>query len=126
MNEQTVDMQDLHAEHLSWKKDLEFYLDDLAVLTHRLEDVVTKNGNGEIMRWVEHYQNQFIRQQEVNDEIRHQINVHEDLLVKKKKKGAEAKSSVGDHRHMRATMDTYKSMYHDLKTEFMVFLTKAL
>ncbi|MCB9319515.1 MAG: hypothetical protein H6570_09550 [Lewinellaceae bacterium] len=124
MKEYTVDMQDLHAEHLSWKNDLEFYLDDLAVLTHRLEEIATGNHDSEAMRWVEHFQNQFIRQREVNDEIRHQINVHEDLLVSIARNGAVEHKPIGDHRSMRTAMDTYKQMFRDLKSEFMTFVVK--
>ncbi|HPG08974.1 MAG TPA: hypothetical protein P5275_19920 [Saprospiraceae bacterium] len=125
MKEYTVDMQDLHAEHLSWKNDLEFYLDDLGVLTHRLEEIATGNPDSEAMRWVEHFQNQFIRQREVNDEIRHQINVHEDLLVRIAKTEPGEHGPIGDHRSMRSAMDTYKQMFKELKSEFMAFAVQA-
>ena len=70
----------LHTEHIDWLKQLQFYKDDLGVLQKHLEEAAAKNSSYETRAHVERFQNQFIRQNEVIDELRHEIKQHENEL----------------------------------------------
>ncbi|MCB0786643.1 MAG: hypothetical protein KDC02_20845, partial [Flavobacteriales bacterium] len=65
----TKHINDLHFEHQVWLNNLRFYKDEIAIFEHRLEDVVTRNTDREFLAQVEHFQNQYIREKEVIDEL---------------------------------------------------------
>jgi len=55
---------------------LSFYKDELRILESRLIEVAGKNTGFETSREIEHFQNQFILQQNNISELRHKINKH--------------------------------------------------
>lgn len=62
------------TDHTIWAKGLEFYRDELELMTKRLLDVSGKNTNEEATKGVEHFQNQFFIQQKNISDLRHQVN----------------------------------------------------
>ena len=62
------------TDHTIWAKGLEFYRDELELMTKRLLDVSGKNTNEEASKGVEHFQNQFFIQQKNISDLRHQVN----------------------------------------------------
>ncbi|MBO6518229.1 MAG: hypothetical protein JJ975_16960, partial [Bacteroidia bacterium] len=75
-------LTELHKEHVAWSKNLGFYRDEIETFKHRLEEIIVRNTKTEVTAQVEHFQNQFIRQNEVIDELLHDINAEESLIVK--------------------------------------------
>ena len=71
-----------HAEHVEWANKLLFYKDDLTVMQNRLDEIAKKNTANDVMKSVEHFQNQFKIQREQIDLLKHEINVHEDAIEK--------------------------------------------
>lgn len=119
---------ELHSERTEWINKLQFFKDDIAALKNRLEEIVALNSKNDIRAQVEHFQNQFIRQLEVNDELRHQINREEQAFV-----AAESKNPVAtdhktapDHTHLRDQVETYEKLFKELRTEFNSFVSKTL
>ncbi|MEZ4951059.1 MAG: hypothetical protein R2879_21215 [Saprospiraceae bacterium] len=113
-----------HLEHRLWRNELSFYADEINIYEHQLEELVGK-GIKEMMPQLEQFQNSFIRQKEVLDEINHEINVHEQALA-----GAMANDSNGatgelyDHAGAQDKYETFKKIYGELKTDFFQFLKK--
>ena len=62
------------TDHTIWSKGLEFYRDELELMTKRLLDISSKNTSVEANKGVEHFQNQFIIQQKNISDLRHQVN----------------------------------------------------
>ncbi|MEI6508929.1 MAG: hypothetical protein WCO54_10615 [Bacteroidota bacterium] len=121
-------ISELHSEHFEWLDKLSFNKDEIQVFNKRLGEILKANNVREVAAQVEHFQNQFIRQREVIDELRHEIKQYENNLTKQ----VEANPVASDHRFtvdhpvLRDQMETYEKIYSDLKTEFNHFLSKTL
>jgi hypothetical protein len=123
---QAIHYTDLHFEHEVWAKELSFLKDEVAFFERRLGELVTKNTDKDMLAQLEQFQNRFIRQKEVNDELNHDINVHEDKLQQFIEEHPVAIDHVrfNDQATLRDKMDTNRKIYADLKTEYFKFMAK--
>lgn len=119
---------DLHFDHMEWLNALRFYKDELGIFEHRLEDIVRRNTHAEVMAELEHFQNQFIREREVIDELRHDIKQHENLIEKEAKDHPVAVDHryFTDHVELRDRMETYEKIYRELRHDYSRWLAKRL
>lgn len=119
-------MTDLHFEHEMWNKELDFCDDEIKLLTKRLEEVTAKNTDRDMLREVEHFQNQFIVQKQNVDTFKHNINVKEHGLAEFAKEHPVAVDHVHfeDHGKMRDTMEGFAKNYNELKQDFRRFVAK--
>ena len=126
--EQKKHVNDLHQLYTGWLKDLAFYKDELGTFGKRLEEVVTQNNKKEILASVEHFQNQFIRQNELIDELRHTYNEKELGLVSNVLANPIASDRViyQDPADLKEEFETFKRIYREMKVEFESFLSKTL
>ncbi len=62
MNSTKEKIYNQHAENMVWTNTINFYKDDLKVLSKRLEELVSKNNQSDFLKSAEHFQNQFIIQ----------------------------------------------------------------
>jgi hypothetical protein len=116
------EIQTLHFEHKLWLNELKFFADELIIYNHRLEDLVDKSNDKEMLASLEHFQNQFIRQKEVLDTLTHDINIHEKSLKAVFEGKIEADTDY--HEYLRDQVDTFKKIYNELKAEFYRFMAK--
>ena len=116
------DVQTLHFEHRLWSNELSFFYDEIAIFEHRLEELAQNYGERDTLAGVEHFQNQFIRQKEVLDQIRHDIGVHEQHLTRLAQAN-EKISNLDEEKHakMKDSMDIFRKIYQELKQEFYRF-----
>jgi hypothetical protein len=119
---------DLHFEHVHWQRELFFWEDELKSFTKRIEELVVRWTNNEMLAQLEHFRNQFIRQKEVIDELQHEINVHETNMNKLSKKDEDVldTSLAKNHIEFRNKMETQRHIYDDLKKYFFRFLSKYM
>lgn len=118
---------DLHAEHMEFMNKLRFYDDDVKVLQNRLDEVVTKNNGSELMKNVEHFQNQFIMRKEQIDEMKHAVKEHENYIQAKIGNNPAADHvSLADHPKMREDINTFETAFADMRKEFIGFLSKVM
>ncbi len=78
---------------------------------------------------VEHFQNQFIRQREVIDELKHEIRVNEESLSARLSNltGPEADTKrLVDHDITREKVLITRKIYQDLKEEYRSWLVRIL
>jgi hypothetical protein len=121
-------LSDQHTSHIEWVKELNFCADEIKTFNNRLEEVVMKNTKIEVTAQIEHFQNQFIRQKEVIDILKHDINAEENLLVE----NAKANNVATDHRKVEVNaklverMGMFTKIYNELKDEYMRFLTETM
>src|SRR5690349_12064055 len=70
----------LHHQSQDWLRELEFYKDELTILSNRLNEVATGNTNKEILAQTEHYLNRFVILRERLDTLKHDVNLrNEDI-----------------------------------------------
>lgn len=119
-------IDELHFEHRVWINGMNFYYDELKTFENRLEDLVQRNTKTEVTSQIEHFQNQFIRQKEVAEEIISKCKDHDKFLANQAKDHPIAIDHVlfADHTKLRDEVETYEKIYRELKTEFMNFLRK--
>ena len=124
LTEKRVHLQDLHSDHQLWLNTLRFCKDEITIFEHRLEDIAKRNTVTEVMAELEHFQNRYIREREVIDELRHDIKQHENHLEKFAIEHPVAVDHVlfTDHSGLRDRLSTFEKLYHELKVEFMRWL----
>lgn len=59
--------------HNDWLRGLDFYKQEIGILRNRLTEVAGKNSHPEVLKQVEHYENQFEIQKENIHRLRHDI-----------------------------------------------------
>jgi chromosome segregation ATPase len=120
-------LHELHAEHNEFLSVLAFAKDEIKTFKNRLDEVVTANNKAEVMAQVEHFENQFIRHNEVIDELKHEIHDCEVKIAKL----AESNNVATDHRkaddhvELRDQIETFNKIYAELKDDFKRFLEKT-
>jgi hypothetical protein len=121
-------ISDLHLDHKEWLNALRFYKDELAIFEHRLEEVAQRNTKQDVMAQLEHFQNQFIREREVIDELRHDIKARENEVEKEHKDNPVAIEHrwFNDHADLRDRFQTFERLYTELKGEFRRWLAERL
>ncbi|WP_425422038.1 hypothetical protein [Phaeodactylibacter xiamenensis] len=122
----TNSIEKLHFEHRLWMNELSFFSDELKIYEHRLEDLVIKNNDTQVLSLLEQFQNQFIRQREVLEELHHNIKVHEQKIGEAMRRGEEVPTDPDFHEYMKGEMESYRHIYNDLKRKFYGFLAKYL
>lgn len=119
-------IDELHFEHKVWINNMKFYLDELVIFENRLSELIQRNTKTEVTAQIEHFQNQFIRQREVAQQLISKCNDHEKFLVNQATEHPIAIDHVlfADHTKLRDEVTIYDKIYRELKTEFMSFLAK--
>jgi chromosome segregation ATPase len=120
-------IHELHAEHNEFLSVLAFAKDEIKTFKTRLNEVVTANNKQEVMAQVEHFENQFLRHNEVIDELKHEIHECEVRIAKLAEENNVATDhrKTDDHAELRDQMETFNKIYSELKTEFKKFLEKT-
>ncbi len=120
-----TDVQSLHFEHKLWDNELKFFTDEIGIFEHRLEEMVKNHEEPEVLARVEQFQNKFIRQKSVLEEMAHDIKIHEQTLSGLLKAGfSTPEHKVADHTFLRDRMDSFRRLYAELKTDFYRYLAQ--
>jgi hypothetical protein len=121
-------LSDLHFEHKTWLSELAFQKDELRSFQHRLEEVIPKYTNKEVLARAEQFQNKLMVHNEVVDTYRHDIKAHENELVDFTKEHPIAIDHVHftDHSALREKMETQRELYASFKKEFFRFLMETM
>ena len=119
---------DLYFEHKQWRRELFFWEDELRSFKNRLAELVIRSTDKNMLAQLEHYQNQFIRQQEVIDIMQHDINIHETSIARNSKKGKDMLDTILVKKHIefRNRMEIQRHIFGDLKKEFFKFLSEYM
>ncbi|MFZ5554329.1 MAG: hypothetical protein ACOZCO_14515 [Bacteroidota bacterium] len=117
----------LHVEHSQWLENLRFYSDELRFLRDKLAEVTAKNTSKTVVKMAEHFQNQFIIQENEIAELKHFINEHERYIEKNVGHNPAADhKSMADHMMERDRMETFEKLFKELKTDFKKFLSRTM
>ncbi|MBS1583861.1 MAG: hypothetical protein JST66_16805 [Bacteroidetes bacterium] len=126
--ERRVHITDLHSDHRIWLNALTFYKEEIGILEHRLQEIAERNTGTDVRAELEQFQNRFIRQREVIDELRHDLTVHEDALMREAREHPIAIDHhlFQDHVAQREAMDRFEELYRQLKAELMRWLMERM
>ncbi len=117
-------LQVVHFEHRLWANELNFFADELKIYEHQLEELVRRTDAKEAMQELEQFQNQFIRQKEVLDTLQHDIHIHEQKLGEALQRNEELPLDPNYHNFLKEQMESFHSIYADLKKRFYLFLSR--
>ena len=117
-------LQVVHFEHRLWVNELNFFADELKIYEHQLEELVKKANKKEAMQELEQFQNQFIRQKEVLDALQHDIHIHEQKLSEAVQEQQKLPLDPEYHNFLKEQMESFRSIYAELKKRFYLFLNK--
>lgn len=128
MSKKHIYLKDLHEEHKAWLNEVKLYDEEIASFENRLGEVVTKNTNKDLLANLEHFQNSLIRHKEVNDQIKHDINKHEQELAQFAEQNQVAldRKYFEDHPDLRENVQMERKLFAELKDELNNFLAKSM
>ena len=128
IDKKPIFISDLHFEHKLWNSELLFWQDEIGTFKHRLEELVGRFNDHEVLAKVEKYQNQFIRHKEVIDTLKHDIKAAEHTIAVYAVEHPEDvnKEYFEDHESLRDRIEMQRKIYGELKTNFLNFLRKVL
>lgn len=78
----TAKLNQMHHEHQSWLRVVDFFEEENVYLKNRLAEVVYNNADKDFLALAERYQNLFIIKANFMEELRHDINEQEDIVKK--------------------------------------------
>ena len=115
-----------HSENTEWKSKLNFYKDEVVILTGRLEEIASKNSGKDTLAEVEKYQNQLIVQRNNIDEIAHLVNLNEQALIEVIKSNPVAVDhrKVEYHSKERELVESFESNFNNIREDFNRFASK--
>jgi len=125
MNDEKVPVTGLHSEIGEWRSNIELVRSEITTFQKQLAEIASKNTHVEVMKGVEHFQNQFIRQLEVSDELRQALRKADHRLAAREMsdRGTET-VLVEDNEPLRDRAVTYTKLFVELKDEYHSFLEK--
>ena len=122
-----TDIQNTPAKkHNDWLKSLDFYREDLGILTGRLNEVAGKNSSNEARVGIEHFENQFeIQRHNIND-LQHRIkaNVHSCATDVREHAGKVNIVAAQGIEELETSVALFEETIKKLRKEFNLFLSK--
>ena len=114
------------TDHTIWAKGLEFYRDELDLMTRRLLDISVKNTSEEASKGVEHFQNQFIIQQKNISDLRHGVKNYVTGLSNDSKNhgGHVSEIFLTQGNDLRGRYEQLEQIMNSLRHEFNDYLSK--
>ncbi|MEQ8323152.1 MAG: hypothetical protein RIC15_09695 [Vicingaceae bacterium] len=121
-----VQISDLNFELTLWLNELKFYKDEVAIFNSRLEEIVGRSTEQEFTSQLEHFQNQYIREIEVIDELRHDIKQYENGIekVSPDRPVTPEDNYMDGHKDLRDQMNQFRKIYYELREEFINYLNQ--
>lgn len=120
----TISVRGLHLEYQLWMNELSFDKQEIALFEKQLEPIVANYTDTTVRGRAEQFQNRFIRQKEVIDELKHRLHGSEVQLAA----FARDMSGMGldsvrmdNHVKLRDEVRRFRELYTELKTEFRRF-----
>jgi len=119
-----VSITHINNSHGDWLRSLDFYKQEIGVLRSRLTEVAGKNTAPDVMKQVEHYENQFKVQVNNIDTLAHEIKTNVESIGKEahaSTAGYVDSSLLAHHNTLGQRFDTEEKTVKDLRHSFMNF-----
>ncbi len=116
---------ELHQDITDWKSDIQLTRSEIGIFQNELREIVRKNNHEAVLKGVEHFQNQFIRQQEVCDELMHDLHEADRVLANKATLGSDSGTILKyENPALKDRCETFHHLFQELKDEYHRFLEK--
>src|SRR3954463_15351401 len=118
--ESTASIEQFQVELQSWKRELSSTKEEIKSFEKELAGLAAHSHNRDIFPHIEHFQNNFIRQKEVIDELRHDLPDSPRRLESM----FYSSSTGGDHdlhADLSDRMDMFRKLYTELREKFQRF-----
>jgi hypothetical protein len=117
---------DLRYDHHIWENELNFYKNELSIFEDRLTDMIQRKPSKQLLRELEQFQNQFIRQKEVVDELNHKIHLYDDELngIAAQIMLEKGSNEIAKHKTLEDDLQVNRRLYFDLRNRFNLYLMK--
>tara|TARA_R110002050_G_scaffold204327_1_gene339566 strand:- start:53198 stop:53602 length:405 start_codon:yes stop_codon:yes gene_type:complete len=118
-----VYVKDLSFDHELWHNEMKFYRNELEIFEQRLEQDVARLSDSEALRELEHFQNQFIRQNEVLDILNKKVRKNRKNIARNSVEGAVPLDHklMANYKSLREEFEVFEKIYHNLKVKFLKF-----
>lgn len=118
-----VYVKDLNFDHELWDNEMKFYRNELEIFEHRLEQDVVRLTENDALRDLEHFQNQFIRQNEVLDILNKKVRKNRKRIARVGVDGgvADDHDLVKNYVALRDEFEMFEKIYYGLKRKFVDF-----
>lgn len=117
-----------HEENKLWMNNLNFYADEINIMENRLQEIAVKNTSKDVLMQIEHFQNQLIIQRNKIDELKHEINLDNDIIHKEIQKNEVAVDHrmIKDHTPIRIRMEVFERIFRSIRKDMNFFLGKVM
>lgn len=114
----------IEKEHFTWLKHLDFYKAQLVVMDKELLGFAKESSSKKVAPRVEQFQNQFIRQREVMDELRHNVKQHENEIERMTRFALEYLRDrvTRDHIVLRGEYKRFVELFIEMEQDFHDFM----
>jgi len=123
-----VSITHMNNNHSDWLRGLDFYKEELGIMSKRLTEVAGKNTSHEAGAEIEHFENQFKVQNEATDQLRHDINAHASSLAQQLQTHSSAGYVEGDsltkHNALQERYASSEKIVNELRHSFNQFAAK--
>ena len=128
MKEELIFNTDLHFEHETWNRELDFWQDELESFQNRLNETVMRFTDKYVYANVEKFQNQLSIHEGVMNSIRNQIQMHESNIADHYRKNEDSmnREMVKKHLEIRNRMENQREIISEMKKNLFSFLTEYL
>jgi predicted secreted Zn-dependent protease len=114
----------IEKEHFTWLKHMDFYKVQLSQMEKELQSFAKESSSKKVSPRIEQFQNQFIRQREVMDVLRHNIKQHENEIERMTRFALEYLRDrvTKDHMVLRAEYRRFIELFISMEQDFHDFL----
>ena len=117
--ESTASIEQFQVELQTWKRELSSTKEEIKSFERELAGLASHSHNRDIFPHIEHFQNNFIRQKEVIDELRHDIPDSQRRLESLFSSNTSGEYDI--HTELTDRMDMFRKLYHELREKFQQF-----
>lgn len=121
-------LEQFHHENMTWVRSLDFFKQENNFLKNRLSEVVDVTSDKTFLAQAEHFQNQFIIKDEFVDELKHDVNEQEKMLMEKYIKTGNGidEPAIRRQKNIREQMEYLEKDFTNLRNEFNNYLIVIL
>ncbi|MCL7763003.1 hypothetical protein MPF19_06195 [Polaribacter sp. Z014] len=120
--------ENMHFEHINWKRELAFWEDELKSFNRRLSELVSRWTDKDVLAKLEHFQNEFVLHEAVIEDLQEIIEEHETRIAAQSKTNKDALDTQLAKKHVefRNKMENQRHIYTQLKKGFFRFLEEYM
>ncbi len=110
--------EQFHHENQTWARSIGFFKQENSFLKTRLSEVVDQTNGRDFLALAEQFQNRFIVKDEFMDELKHDINIQENMIKESEQDLNKNEKLLKRQRKLRNEMEFLEKDFLQLKHEF--------